>query len=86
MTAPTTIRPQRTATPTGIPGLVDAEILAVNLAYTIEQIQQNAPLNLLQMYSLLQAAEAVKQCQEALGQAQVLSADNIKQHARGEGR
>ncbi len=63
MTAPATIRPQRTATPPPTPGLLDAEILAANLVWTLDQIRRYAGLDGLQLMGLLHALDGAEDAQ-----------------------
>ncbi len=63
MTAPLTIRPQRTVTPSGIPVLIDAEIQAANLVYTLDQIRQYGHLDGWRAMELYEALDSAKDAQ-----------------------
>jgi len=71
MTAPPTIRATRTATPPGVPALVDAEILAVNLVWTLQQLKEHAGLDGVELMTLLVALDAATECQYRIMSLQI---------------
>ncbi len=77
MTAPLTIRPQRTTAPSGIPALVDAEILAGQLVYTLAQIRQNMDLEWFARMGLRNALDAACDCQHHLTTLQMRLAKEV---------
>ncbi len=66
MTAPLTIRPQRTATPSGIPALMDAEILVTQLTYTLVEIKTHSTLEWFAAQGLQDALDAALDCHHHL--------------------
>ena len=72
MSAPSTIKPTRTTTPAGIPGLVDAEILAGQLVWTLGQIREHADMEWLAARSLEDALDAATLAQHCITTLQVM--------------
>ncbi len=66
MTAPLTIRPQRTATPSGIPALMDAEILAGQLVWTLQQIEEHTLTDFFAIRGIRDALDAACDCQHRI--------------------
>lgn len=72
MTAPATIHPSRTTSPPRIYALVDAEILASQLVYALEQIQQSGQLQRWDACTLDDALEAATEARRSLTLLQVM--------------
>ncbi len=66
VTAPLTIRPQRTTAPSGIPALMDAEILVSQLAYTLVEIKAHSTLEWFCAQGLQDALDAALDCHHHL--------------------
>jgi len=71
MTAPSTIKPTRTTTPVGIPGLVDAEILASQLVWTLWQIAEHTEPDWFAKMGLIDALESAKDAQHRITSIQM---------------
>ncbi len=71
MTAPLTIRPQRTATPTPH-ALLDAEILAGQLVYTLDQIRQYGGLEWHGLMGVIHALDSAKDAQHRITTLQMM--------------
>lgn len=69
--APSTIRATRTAPPPAVPALLDAQIQAVNLAYTLRQIRDYGGLEGWPAMELLEALEAVEDAQHRIRDLQM---------------
>jgi hypothetical protein len=70
MTAPATIRPLKTSAPS-VPALVDAEILAANLVWTLWQIQEHTELKGWPAMELFEALDAAKDAQHRITSLQL---------------
>ncbi len=71
MTAPSTIRPQRTAAPPATPALVDAEILAGQLVWTLQQIKERGFDDGVSLMELFVAIDAATEAQHRITSLQM---------------
>ncbi len=66
MTAPATIRPQRTTAPPATHALLDAEILAGQLVWTLQQIEEHTLTDFFAIRGIRDALDAACDCQHRI--------------------